>query len=773
MIRFPVAALALTSALATASVAAAQVAVSGRVIVASTGAPAPDAVVMLMETTAQTRTDDAGNFTLEGVPAGAPVTIRAELGFLIGEATFTPGSGGSVLPGPIRLALQARLHERVAVTAATGDPSLLARYGSVAAFEGLDLIQGAPDLAEILEGAPGVAIRSLGPGPARPILRGFDGDRVLVTEDGVRSGDLGSQAAEHGTLVDPARAERIEIVRGPAALLYGANAVGGVMNVVSPGARLAREGIAGFRGRASLAGGTSDQRRAAGAHLAAGGDGWFTWGGGSTRRSGDYRSPLGTVRGSHAALDHGEAGFGLASERAHLAVGLRLDESRFGVPLLAMLHGPELDEADDEEESEESVEVAMDRWQLRADFGVEDLGSVFDRAALTVRFSGFTQDEIESEGDEPPELETHHENRSLVLRAELERSAGRLLSRLGVWANLRDFGSAGPEALAPDTRHEALAAFALNEFRVTDRLALLLAARLEDNVYDAERRPAPGDDDDDDDGDDDDGDDDDERLGHLEPPAVVDREFRGASTSAGFRFDLGRGTEVAGTATVASRAPALEELYNFGLDAGIQAFEIGNPLLETERSRGFDLILRRTAPGFAGSVGFFRYDIAGFTYGATTRGVSGVTVISTEQADARHLGFEAEGRLRLGSADLGATASWVDAKFPDLGSHAPRIPPLNGRVTLDLPIGDLRIAPRLRWAARMDRLYFGETPTSGYLAADLTLSWVRLARTAAHHVSLVAHNLADSVVRHHTSVIKDVAPQIGRGLRVSYSIRFF
>ena len=757
--------LALAAALVAGAVAAAP-RVTGRVVIATSGAPAAGAEVLLTESGLLTRTDGEGHFVFEEVDPGGGITIHVHLGFLSGEATYLPdlSPGAEIaLTEPIRIAFLGTSHEHVTVTAASGEPSGFGRFGTVASFEGPDLLAGTPSLAELLEGAPGLAIRSLGPGPARPIIRGFDGDRVLVTEDGVRTGDIGSQAAEQGTIADPTQAERIEVVRGPAALLYGTNSVGGVVNLVSIGSQLAHSEISGFQGRASLGAGTADDGRTGGARIQAGGDGWFAWGGGNTRRTGDYRSPLGSVEGSQTALDQGEAGFGLRGDRATLSAGVRLDDSRYGVPLAGMLHGAA-------EGEQETVDVAMERRQVRTDFGFEGLGDFFEAAAFTVRYSEFVQDEIEMEGNGPPELETHHENRSLVFRGELEGSSGRLQSRIGAWANFREFTSAGPEALAPDTRHTAVAAFALGEIRASDRLSVLLGARLENNTYDADDRPEPGEDGDDDD------DDDHEEVeggGSFEPPAVVDRAFPGASASAGLRLDLSAENALVGTATISTRAPALEELYNFGLDAGIQAFEIGNPLLEPERSRGFDLSVRRDTDVFAGSASVFWYGIDNFTYGATTGGRGGVTVISTEQADARHLGFEAKGRLRFGTADLAATASWVDAKFPDLGRHAPRIPPLNGQLKLDVPVRGLRIAPRLRWAARMDRLYAGETPTAGYAVLDLTVLWLLVSGSATHHLSVVGHNLTDAVYRHHTSVIKDVAPQMGRGVRISYSIRFF
>lgn len=751
-----------TAALAAALVAggaAADTRVTGRAVIATSGAPAAGAEVLVVESGQLTHADRDGQFVLEQVDTGAGITIHVHLGLLAGETTYAPTpqpEADIALPDPIRIAFLGTRHEHVTVTAASGEPAGFGEFGAVSSFEGVELLAGTPSLAELLEGAPGVAIRSLGPGPARPIIRGFDGDRVLVTEDGVRTGDIGSQAAEQGTFADPTHAERVEVVRGPAALLYGANAVGGVVNLVSTGSQLAHGGTSGFGGRASLGAGSADDGRYAGARVHAGGDGWFGWGGGNTRRTGDYRSPLGSVAGSRTALDQGEAGLGLRGGRAWLSASARLDDSRYGVPLAGMLHG-----ADDGEE--ETVDVAMERRQVRTDFGFENLGDFFEAAAFTVRYSEFVQDEIETAGGGPPELETHHENRSLVFRGELEGSRGRLQSRMGAWANLREFTSAGPEALAPDTRHTALAAFALGEIQATDRLSVLLGTRLENNDYDADARPEPGA-----------NDDEREEEGEaFEPPAVVDREFLGASASAGLRLDLDEEHALVGTATLSTRAPALEELYTFGLDAGIQAFEIGNPLLERERSRGFDLSLRRDSGTFTGSVGVFRYGIDNFTYGATAGGRGGVTVISTEQADARHLGFEADGRVRLGNADLTASASWVDAEFPELGQHAPRIPPLNGQVRLDVPFRSVRVAPRLRWAARMDRLHAGETPTDGYAVLDLTVSWLLLTGNATHHLSLVGHNLTDAVYRHHTSVIKDVAPQIGRGIRLSYSVRFF
>ena len=806
--------LALAAALV-AGAAAAAPRVTGRVVIATSGAPAAGAEVLLTESGLLTRTDGEGHFVFEEVDPGGGITIHVHLGFLSGEATYLPdlSPGAEIaLTEPIRIAFLGTRHEHVTVTAASGEPSGFGAFGTVISFEGPDLLAGTPSLAELLEGAPGLAIRSLGPGPARPIIRGFDGDRVLVTEDGVRTGDIGSQAAEQGTIADPTQAERIEVVRGPAALLYGTNSVGGVVNLVSIGSQLAHSEISGFQGRASLGAGTADDGRTGGARIQAGGDGWFAWGGGNTRRTGDYRSPLGSVEGSHTALDQGEAGFGLRGDRATLSAGVRLDDSRYGVPLAGMLHGAA-------EGEQETVDVAMERRQVRTDFGFEGLGDFFEAAAFTVRYSEFVQDEIEMEGNGPPELETHHENRSLVFRGELEGSSGRLQSRIGAWANFREFTSAGPEALAPDTRHTAVAAFALGEIRASDRLSVLLGARLENNTYDADDRPEPGEDGDDDD-------DDHEEVeggGSFEPPAVVDRAFPGASASAGLRLDLSAENALVGTATISTRAPALEELYNFGLDAGIQAFEIGNPLLEPERSRGFDLSVRRDTDVFAGSASVFWYGIDNFTYGATTGGRGGVTVISTEQADARHLGFEAgrpppvrhgrPGRDRLlGGREVSRPRP---ARAPDTaaeraaqagrpgpgpadrsaaalgGAHGPPLHrgDADGRLRGPRPDGLVaarereRDPPPFRGRAQPDRRGVpaphlgdqGRRSPDGAGSAYQLFDPVLLTRVGQARLSRPSGPRCRSEGPHRENwpAFPDVAPQMGRGVRISYSIRFF
>ena len=800
-----------------AAAASAHPRLSGTVLVAETGAPASDAEVLLLETDQIVHTDETGRFTFDFVEHLPAYTVHVDLGFLSAVRTIRldPEEEEAVeIEEPILLDVRHRMHERVTVTASASDSSSLQTFGSVHSMEGLDLQnESARNLAELLESSPGVAIRSFGPGSARPIVRGFDGDRVLIMEDGIRTGDLGSQSADHGVPVDPLQAERVEVVRGPMTLLYGSSAIGGTVNVISMASHLAHSPPPGFRGQALLDYSTADEGRRGGVRFQASGNGWFAWGGGNSNRTNDYESPAGVVENTHSAMDQGEAGFGFFADRFWFSGSARLDESRYGVPFAGDFHGAHdhghgaeeaveddgheghgheghghEEEVVEEEEHEEEllVDVTMDRRQFRTDFGVKDLGIVFSEAEFTVRYSDYDQDEVEEFVDTGSEfVATHFDNRSVVFRGELRKPAGRVTSRLGAWGHLRDYEAAGEEALAPRTEQTAFAAFTYNEIEASDRLDLLFGARVERNAYDVGERlegdghAAHAGEEAEEEGHE--GHDHGHDHGHGEEeaeeervaPAVMDRDFLGVSGSAGARFALTDTTALVGTASLSTRSPSLEELYNFGPHVGNLAFEIGNPNLDPERSFGLEVSLRRQSERLTSSLSAFRYDISDFIFGAAHGEMEGgLIVLDFLQSDATYQGFEAEAHLDIGPAELVLNSSYVDAKLGS-GEYAPRIPPLGGQVRLDVPVGKFRLAPRLRWAAPMNRVYFGETRTDGYGLLDFTASYVFVGRGTTHNISFRAYNITDAEYRRHTSLIKDLALQMGRGFRISYALRFF
>jgi iron complex outermembrane recepter protein len=318
----------------------------------------------------------------------------------------------------------------------------------------------------------------------------------------------------------------------------------------------------------------------------------------------------------------------------------------------------------------------------------------------------------------------------------------------------------GEEALSPPVDQNTFAVFALQELDL-ERVQLQLGGRIETNRYEPigpVARP--------------------HQDGEEEEPEIVqlpNRAFTGASAGIGARLNLWSGGAFVTNFTTSFRSPALEELYNLGPHVGNLAFEIGNVNLRRERSKGLDLSLRHQGRRIRGEANFFYYGFDNFVYLAPTQGVvDGLFEADWSQNDARFLGTEL--KLDVGLHEniwlkLGLDA--VDAKLTATGASLPRIPPRRGRVGLDFRHAGLSVNPEVVMADARNDVFNTETRTPGYTVLNLKASYTIPQRHFSHHFSVEFFNVGDRLYRNHVSFIKDLAPEIGRGIRVGYAMRFF
>ena len=274
--------------------------------------------------------------------------------------------------------------------------------------------------------------------------------------------------------------------------------------------------------------------------------------------------------------------------------------------------------------------------------------------------------------------------------------------------------------------------------------------------------------------------DEDEEEGHddheeHEPPDAVDRAFTGGSAAVGLHADTWRGGAFVANFSRSFRAPALEELYNFGPHAGNRAFEIGNPGLDPEIGNGIDFSVRHARGRVQGEFNVFYYDFQNFIFPyATGEEVDELLEIEFTQRNARFTGAEAS--LGIGLHDalrLNLGMDYVDAKDTDTGTYLPRIPPLRGSIGLDFRKGGLRVAPELVMASEQSRTFTDETTTPEYAVVNLKASYTIAQQHRVHNFSVTVFNVGDQLYRNHSSFIKDLAPEIGRGVRFTYTVRFF
>ncbi len=766
--------------------------VQGTVALVGGAGPVHGAVVLVVGTGATALTEDDGTYLFEGVLPGSYEVLAQREHLTAGRQMITV-AGGEVVTVDFELA-PSPIHEQVTVTAAAGGTATtFEAFNAVTTLDSFDLIQaGQNSLGDALQNEPGIAVRSFGPGSSRPIIRGFDGDRVLILDDGIRTGDLSSQSGDHGVTIDPNGAERIEIVRGPATLLYGSNAVGGLVNVISPQEAMHESMFQGTRAQLSTDFGSANAQAGVNVNLQHAEGSLRAWAGGSTRRSGDYDTPEGTIANSATELSNARAGVGYDDGTFFASGGFTFEQGRYGVPFADEFHGAHDehdvghgDEHGDEHEGEEEgieIDLASRRQVGRFDLGLRNLSNrLIEGLRVTMNVIDWGHDELEVE-DGFENIGTTFANRSYIVRAEFDQQqTERLSGRFGAWTQVRDFEATGFEALAPRTDLTSMAAFAYEEVDFGP-VRLQFGGRIERNSYRAGDRMIGLDSDDhgeDDHGEDDHGEDDhdddheDEVL--LPVPDPRDRVFLGASASIGVHVDLGERSAFVANFTSTHRAPALEELYNYGPHVGNLAFEVGNPDLRAEETLGLDVSLRTRADRVRGELNAYVYDIDGFIFGdRTDQALDGLPVFNFVQGDSRFRGMDARGSVRLGGrawATLGL--GYVDARLTATNQPLPRIPPLRGTLQLDIPYGDFTVSPQLMYAARQDAIFRGETETDGYSVLNVIASYTWPRRHAAHVLTFTGYNLTNTLYRNHTSFIKDLAPEMGRGIRVGYSLRFF
>ncbi len=784
-------------------------AIEGQVLLLQTGAPVAGATVNLLETGASTFADEQGRFQFEGLQPGRyhlHAHIESALQGVSEAIEVTPeGADG------VKLLLSFGTQQTQITVSAAGRPeSAFEALQSTHSQTSLELARAeniAAGLGEVLGNQPGTGIaqRGFGPGSSRPIIRGFDGDRVLIMADGLRTGSISATSGDHAETFNPLSFDRLEVVKGPATLLYGSNAMGGVVNAVSSHAGFVShpDGLQGYlQGSAgtgnALAGG------AAGFDYANGN--WRLWGGTNGVRTGDYATPLGDVENSRTRFTNGYGGFGWFGDRAFVSVGIRANDANYGIPFADEFHahdhhdeegeehhddeeeGEHHDEDEEHEEHEEELRIDLDMRQMayQVNWGIRDIGPAFERFVMKVGYATYQHDEVEFEGDER-RIGTRFDNEQIVYRGVFEQHRrGPLTGRFGFWGMERDFSAEGEEALAPPVDQQSFALFVLEEVDF-ERIKLQFGGRLETSRYNpafAERGHGHDEDHHDEEGeehhdDEEEGehhDEDEDHDEHGEEYAdAVPRRFTGASAAFGLHADLWQGGAFVANYSHSYRAPALEELYNIGPHVGTLIFEVGDPSLGAERGNGIDLAVRQRAGRVDGEVNFFFYDFSNFVFPfATGEEEDGLPVVHFEQRDSRFSG--AETRLGIGLSQdlrLNLGMDFVDAKTKLSGTPMPRIPPLRGRVGFEYRSKGFSIRPELVLADRQNRTFDLETPTAGYAVLDLRASYTIPTGGAIHQLSANVFNIGDRLYRNHSSFIKDLAPEIGRGIRFSYIVRFF
>ncbi len=671
-------------------------------------------------------TDEQGTFEIKDVPTGS-FEVVAHLDRVPDVVRRIEVSAGEqIVDFDLTLA---PVSEQVTVTASGIAESVSSSYQAVNSVSALDLAQKSTvSLGEALDHQLGIAKRSFGPGSARPVVRGFDGDRILVLQDALRSGGIASQSADEVEPIDVLSLDRIEIVRGPATLLYGSNAIGGVVNAISTN-NLFQKGLSGYV--TTIAGNGNANVGASGGFKFGVGDIMIFANGGGQKTS-DYDTPLGPIRNSYARAGNVSGGAGWFPRRGWLVFSYSLDGRRHGLPV-------EPDEFD--------LEYLKER-RHSFDFkgGLHDLHGFIRSIDFGIRQNDYKVREFEFETDENiTELESLATNKNFNYFANFDhRRSSKFSGTFGFSGFTRDYESIGEEAPTPRTKQHSFAAFALERIDC-ERLGFQFGGRIEQNGY----NPAGN---------------------------FPHRNFVGFSGSAGARLRLWKDGAFVANYQHSFRAPALEELYNNGPHPGILVFDVGNENLKAEQSDGVDFSLRHTSRRVRLDSSFYFYNFRNFVFTAFTDQTdadSHLPIVNYEQERAKYVGTEASIEAEVvPTVWVNGKVDYTRATLVTSEKPLPRIPPVRGTVGLDWRYKAFSLRPEVVMVNRQTRVFDHETRTAGYALFNLSASYTFITARTAHIISVNGYNLTDVLYRNHLSFVKEIAPEIGRNVRVSYTIRF-
>ena len=608
----------------------------------------------------------------------------------------------------------------------------------------------APTIGETLSHELGISSTAFGAGARRPVIRGLSGSRVRLLESGVSSMDVSNLSPDHAVGIEPLAATQIEVLKGPATLLYGSGAIGGVVNVVTN--RIATELPPDFTAQAELNYGTVADERA-GAFTADGALGRFAWHlDGSARDTHDYDIPgfgrlepeagetEGTLFSSDLETESITGGGSYIGEEGYVGFDVGHYASNYGVP---------------------GEGARIDLEQLRYDVKAEIRSPVpqFEKLKVQLGHVDYEHTEFEPGGDAGTTfLNGEYDGRFELLHVPLAGWHG----ALGMQIGHRDFEAIGEEALTPPLESHSESLFLVEE-RDLDAWHLELGGRIErQSVKPRDGSPKA-----------------DHSAWSVSGGAV--REFAG---------DYSAGLHV----TRAQRAPGIEELYNNGPHAATQTFEVGSLALDAENANNADLTFRRLTGDWTWRMNLYANYIEDFIFardvdadgdGAADRvdgegnpsgGADSLLLVRYAQQDALFYGIEAETMLHLASAPWGdldgrLSFDYVRGELSS-GGNLPRITPMRFGAGLDYSRG--------RWLASLDVFRVMrqednaelESETGAYTLLDANVSYTLPTRQVNYMLSLRGTNLLDEEARVHTSFLKDVAPLPGRSLLLTLRAQY-
>ncbi|WP_291196417.1 TonB-dependent receptor [Hyphomonas sp.] len=669
--------------------------------------------------------------------------------------------------------------EPVMITSAPGpDRASDELIGNATALERDDIVRDlSSTLGDTLAGEPGITSTFFGQGASRPVLRGLGAERVQVLTNGIGVIDVSAASPDHQVTADGIDADKIEILRGPAALAYGGQAIGGVVNVIDgliseslPEATVSGDAFGAYNsvnegtelaGRAKFVTGpivfavTASQRDFGNYDV----PGFVE----SARLRAleeaeepevpgeEHEESIGQVENSHLDTETYGAGLSWVGDRGFAGIAIRSQQATYGLPGHA--HEEEAPAPGDPPAEEELPFIGLEqtRYDFRAGLNLD--GAVLKRVTGSVALADYTHTEFEG----PGEPGTLFETSGIEARAEIDHEIAGFQGAFGLQLLDKELFTEGDEAFITPTDTRSVAVF-------------LYEAREWDSGFGVEGGLRA------------------ERLKH-DNSIAGEAEFDLFGASAGLHQHTESGYFMGVQISYTERAPNESELFAFGPHLATSQFEVGDLGLEKERGLNLEGTLRWKNDWLSLGVNVFTTKFSDFIFltpGTIDEGLGpvdeadGLPVFVFAQDDATFTGGELYGEALFDDGLLGANwtvkggLDFVNAELDNNG-NVPFVPPLRLTAEADAEWGLLELGAGLEWAGDQDETGAGQLPTDGYtlvnLRGALNLSELGIGADGTQ-VFVEVRNATDEEARVSTSVLKDLLPLPGRNVRAGLRLTF-
>ena len=677
------------------------------------------------------RTDSNGRFKFDAVPEGQQTLQFLKVGYQRFEQVVNVNASTPHLK--VELAALSFQLQTITVYGSNRTLSQFAETTDLALDEEELQRRLGMTLATTLADEIGISQRTMGRAVARPVIRGLGGDRLLILENGERTGDKSASSADHAVSIDPTTAEGVEITRGPASLIYGSSTLGGVINVKSNHipqilprrldthltfqAESVNSGLTGTTGFTFPIGDFA---------------GNVEW---NRRRASDIQTPVGVLENTALSNVNFSGGASLIKPWGFIGASGSSYRSNYGIPGSPEGHLT-------------GVNIALDKQRYEGQMEYRFNTRMLEKVKLQTAYTRYQHQELESNGTLGVEFGVLTYNVSAMAHV-LDNAVA------GIWGEYRDHATGG-FYWTPHTREFALAGFYLNQ-RNFDKLTLQGAIR-----YDV-RRAEP-----------------------FRPGAVVRagtvqrRDFNGFSGATSGIYHWTDRLSTGATLMKTFRAPGIEELFSDGPHLAVYSYEVGNAELGPENGYGTELFVKYANDRFRLNLALFRNQIQNYLIPTNSgqkewgSGAAGwLWIYQYMGHDVVMDGAEIQiGGEVTSQVHLQLNMSYIHGIIQTSGRPLERIPPLNGKFVISYTPTPLHLHVTSRFSGSQTRLGEFEEPTDGYLVYDiggyLNFSWWQLENMVVFEIE----NLFDTAYREHLSRIKAVMPEPGRNAKFLYKLNF-